>query len=330
MEYRRLGTSDLEASAVVFGAWAAGGWLWGGTDDELAIAAIRKGIDVGITTIDTAPMYGFGHSERVVGEAIKERRDEVIVATKCCLVWDHQSNGASFDTEDADGNPRRVYRDLGADSILRECDQSLERLGVDCIDLYQCHWPDEATPLKETMGALVRLLDQGKIRAIGLSNFTPALIEECRQYGPVHCVQPPYSMLNRGAEADVLPYCAANDVGTIVYSPLQQGMLTGKVTLEREFPEGDMRRAKPWFQPQNRRRALELLEKLQPIADAHGKTLAQLAINWCLCREGITCAIVGARRPEQADENAGGAGWSLTGEEVAQIERWLEDLGAPV
>ena len=329
MEYRRLGTSDLEVSAVIYGAWAIGGWMWGGTDDEDAVGAIRKAIDVGMTTIDTAPMYGFGHSEKVVGEAIRGRREGLQIATKCGLVWDREEGEYFFDTEDPDGNPVRIHRNLKKDNILREVDLSMERLGVDCIDLYQCHWPDETTPLKETMEALTQLLDEGRIKAIGVSNFTPEMIEECRKHGPVHCDQPPYDMLRRDAEEELLPYCAANDVGVIVYSPLHQGLLTGKVTMDRTFNEGDKRSDRPWFQPNNRKRVLEFLDKVRPIAEAHGKTLAQLAVNWCLCQEGITCAIVGARRADQVEENAGGAGWSLTEEETAQIRSWLEELGGP-
>jgi aryl-alcohol dehydrogenase-like predicted oxidoreductase len=282
-----------------------------------------------MTTIDTAPMYGFGHSERIVGQAIKGRRDKVIVATKCGLVWDREEGERFFETKDDEGRPHVIYRDLKKDNVLRECELSLERLGVDCIDLYQCHWPDKTTPLKETMEAMVRLMDEGKIRAIGMSNFTPAMIEECRRHGPVHCDQPPYDMLGREAEEELLPYCAANGVGVIVYSPLHQGLLTGKVTMDRKFPHDDQRSWKPWFKPQNRERALEFLDKVRPIAEAHGKSLAQLAINWCLCQKGITGAIVGARTPEQVVENAGGAGWRLTKREVAQIHGWLEELGGP-
>jgi len=329
VEHQRIGTSEVEVSRVIFGAWAVGGWFWGGTDDEKAVEAIRKGIELGMDTIDTAPMYGFGHSERVVGEAIKGRRDEVVLATKCGLVWDREEGEHFFESADNEGNPHTIYRDLKKDNILRECDLSLERLGTDCIDLYQCHWPDKTTPLAETMGAMVQLLEEGKIKAIGVSNFTPEMIEQCRQYGPVHCDQPLYSMLDRGIEADVLPYCADNGVSVIVYSPLHQGLLTGKVTMEREFSGDDQRSGKPWFKAESRRRVLDFLEKVKPIADAHGKTLAQLTVNWCLCQRGLTAALVGARTAEQVAENVGGAGWRLTDEEVAQIRAWLDDLGAP-
>ena len=329
MEYANLGTSDLEVPRVIYGAWAIGGWMWGGTDDQKAVEAINAAIDSGINMVDTAPAYGFGHSEKVVGQAIRGRRDEVKIATKCGLVWDREEGEHFFDSEDNDGNPVSVYRNLKKDSILEEVDRSLERLGVDYIDLYQCHWPDSTTPLEETMEALNRLYDEGKIKAVGVSNFTPEMIEECRCHGPVHSDQPPYDMLRRDAEEKLLPHAAENDLGVIVYSPLHQGLLTGKVTMDREFNEGDQRRNKPWFQPENRRRVLDFLDKVRPIAESHEKTLAQVAINWCLCQEGITSAIVGARRPEQVRENAGGAGWRLADEEISQIRKWLEGLDEP-
>jgi len=326
MEYRQLGTSDVRVSEVMLGAWAMGGWMWGGADDEAAIEAVNRAIDIGMNTIDTAPMYGFGHSERVVGQAIKGRRDEVVIATKCGLRWDLEEGEYYFESEDNEGKHHTVYHNLKKHSILEEADMSLERLGVDYIDLYQCHWPDSTTPLSETMEALTQLLDEGRIRAIGLSNFTPQMIQECRKYGPVHSDQPPYSMLDRDIEKELAPYCAQQNVALIVYSPLHRGLLTGKVTMERTFNEGDQRNWMPWFKPENRKRALEFLHRLKPIAEGHGKTFAQLAINWCLCQQGVTAAIVGARRPDQVEENAGGTGWRLSQDEIAQIRAWLEEL----
>jgi aryl-alcohol dehydrogenase-like predicted oxidoreductase len=273
-------------------------------------------------------MYGFGHSERIVGEAIKGRRDRVQIATKCGLVWDRTDGESFFESKDNSGRPVKVFRCLKKDNILREADLSLERMGIDCIDLFQCHWPDKTTPLKETMEALTQLLREGKVKAIGVSNFTAEMIQECLKHGPVHSDQPPYDMLTRDMEKDVLPCCRKNNVGVVVYSPLHQGLLTGKVTMDRKFNEGDQRNWRPWFKPQNRGRVLEFLQRVQPIADAHNKTLAQVAINWCLCQNGITCAIVGARRPDQVVENAGGAGWKLTPSEITQIRGWLEALGA--
>jgi aryl-alcohol dehydrogenase-like predicted oxidoreductase len=329
MEYARLGRSEVAVSRIIFGAWVTGGWMWGGVEDEESIAAIRKAVDLGITTIDTAPVYGFGHSERIVGEAIKGRREDVVIATKCGLRWDTTEGAGHFETVDLEGNPVVVVKSLKYDSVLGEIDGSLERLGVDYVDLYQCHWPDPTTPIKETIRALSRILDEGKARAIGMSNFTPEMIEEALRYAPVASDQPLYNMLDRGTEQDVLPFCAENEVGVIVYSPLHQGLLTGKVSAKRTFPEGDQRNWKPWFQPRNRKRVLAFLKKLGPIAAKHGKTLAQVAANWCLCRPGVTAAIVGARRPEQVEENAGAAGWKLDDEDLAQIRACLDGLGEP-
>jgi len=330
MQYRQLGSSGLKVSEVILGTWAIGGWMWGGTDDEQAVAAINRALDLGMNTIDTAPMYGFGHSERIVGKAIRgRRRDEIILATKCGLRWDLEEGEFFFETQDEEGKPCKVYRNLKKHSILEEADRSLERLGVDYIDLYQCHWPDSTTPLEETMEALVQLLEQGKIRAIGVSNFTEQMIEECLRHGPVASDQPLYNMLDRDIEEGLQSYCAQKNVALIVYSPLHQGLLTGKVTMDRTFAEGDQRNWKPWFRPQNRRRVLEFLEKVRPIAESHEKTLSQLAINWCLCQPGVSSAIVGARRPEQVDENAGGSGWRLSEEELRRIRTWMEGLGGP-
>jgi len=330
MDYRTLGSSDVEVSRVIFGAWAIGGWMWGGSDDDDAVAAINKAVDEGINTIDTAPMYGFGHSERIVGEAIKGRRDEVVIATKCGMRWDREEGERFFETEDRDGNKHTVYRNLKKDSILEEVDRSLERLGIDYIDLYQCHWPDATTPIAETMEALNQILQEGKVRAVGVSNFSVDMIKEAHNNGPVASDQPLYNMLDRDIEEELLPYCDRANVGVICYSSLHQGLLTGAVTMDRRFREGDQRRRKPWFQPRNRRRVRDFLDNVRPIAEDHGKTLAQLAINWCLCRRGVTAAIVGARTPEQVVENTGGAGWRLSDEELGQIRKWLEELNGPV
>lgn len=325
MEKRRLGSSELEVTVIGLGCWAIGGWMWGGTDEEKAIAAIRKAIDVGMTFFDTAPAYGFGLSEEIVGKAIEGRRDEVILATKCGLNWEHTTRQPWF--VDEQGN--KIYKDLTKESILREAEASLRRLKTDRIDLYQCHWPDEQTPAEETMEALNLLLEQGKVRAIGVSNFSVAQMGDFRRCVPVHSDQPRYNMLDRAIEAEILPYCQENNIGVLAYSPIEQGILTGKVTLDRKLPRGDHRRHRPWFQKKNLKRALGFLEKLKPIAADHRKTLAQLAANWVICQEGVTSALVGARNAEQVVENAGAADWRLTEEELKLIESYLEELGPP-
>lgn len=330
MEYRQLGTSELRLPVVSFGGWAIGGWMWGGTDDDAAIAAIRRGIDVGVTCIDTAPIYGMGHSETVVGKAIAGRRNEVTIATKCGMRWDLEEGEFFFETETPDGKHARVYRNLRPHSIRHECEQSLQRLGVDAIDLYQCHWPDPTTPLDETMDALLRLCDEGKIRAIGVSNFTPEMMERCLAKGRLASNQPKYNALERDVEKDVLPFCVKHDIGVLAYSPIAQGLLTGRVTMDREFSEGDIRRTRPWFLPENRRRILQMLETWKPIAQAHGATLGQVAINWVISQKGVTSALVGARNEEQVTENARAGKFQLTPEQLQTIRQSIEDLGAPV
>ena len=319
----------MKVPVVSFGAWAIGGWMWGGTDDAAAIKAIQTAIDCGITCIDTAPIYGMGHSETVVGKAIAGRRDGLVIATKCGVRWDTDKGRKSIESQMPDGRPVDIHRYLGPDSILRECEQSLQRLGVDVIDLYQCHWPDPTTPIGDTMDALLKLRDQGKIRAIGVSNFTPELMDECLDYAPLASNQPPYNPLQRDIEADVVPFCLEHNIGLLAYSPIAQGLMTGKVTMDREFPEDDVRSKRPWFKRENRRRVLDALAQIQPIADGHGATLAQVAIQWVVSQPGITSALVGARNPQQASENAKAADIQLTGEELGLIRELVEGLGEP-
>jgi len=331
MQYRMLGRSDLKVSAISFGAWAIGGWMWGGTDDEAAVQAIHKALDLGITCIDTAAIYGMGHSERVVGRAIAGRRDGIVVATKCGLRWNLQEGAPHFDTRMADtGEPVTIYRNLRPDSIKYECEQSLRRLGVDVIDLYQCHWPDPTSNFDDAMSALLELQQQGKIRAIGVSNFTSDMLRQGLKSGVIASAQPKYSPLDRDIEADLLPFCVQHSVGVLAYSPLAQGIMTGKITMDREFKGDDCRRNRPWFQPKNRRRALDMLEKIRPIADGHHNTLGQVAINWVINQNGLTSALVGARTPEQVAEHAGAASFTLSESALAEVRRLVEELGSPL
>ena len=327
MEYRHLGQSDLAVPVVSFGAWAIGGWMWGGSDDEAAVRAIQRGIDLGITCIDTAAAYGMGHSERIVGQALAGHRDQVVLATKCGLRWDREEGAHFFDTTDLEGRPCSIFRNLRPDSIRYECEQSLQRLGVDTIDLYQCHWPDPTTPLNDTMETLLALQQEGKIRAIGVSNFTPEMMQQCQDRIRLASDQPKYNALEREAERDVLPFCREHGVGVLAYSPIAQGLLTGKVTEDREFPEGDVRRGKAMFRQENRRRVLAMLEKVRPIADTHGVTFAQVFIAWTLAQPGITTALVGARNERQVEENAKAGDLALTPEEVRTIRGLAETLG---
>jgi len=329
MQYRKLGNSDLNVPVISFGAWAAGGWLWGGPDDDNAVRAMESAIDLGITCIDTAPAYGMGHSEHLVGKAVRGKRDRVVIATKCGLRWDCTDGERYFDTIDNEGKALTLYRNLRPESIRYECEQSLQRMNIDCIDLYQCHWPDSTTPIDETMGALLDLQAQGKIRAIGVSNFTADMMVQCLQTGTIASDQPPYSALTRGAEVEVLPFCRAHGIGVLAYSPLAQGLLTGKVPADRTFPENDMRSRKPLFTQENRAKVMDLLEKVKPIAAEHNATLGQVFLAWTVAQPGMTSALAGARTEAQVAENAGAGDLELRDDEIAAI-RSLVETGWPL
>ena len=329
MEYRRVGGSDLQLPVVTFGAWAIGGWMWGGADDGDAIRGIHRAIDEGITCIDTAPTYGMGHSETLVGKAIADRRGEVLIATKCGVRWDSEEGQFSLETRMNDGTPCKLYRNLRPHSVIHECEESLKRLGVDVIDLYQCHWPDPTTPIADTMGAMKQLQDEGKIRFIGVSNFSPEQMAECLDVVNLVSNQPKYSLLDRQIEDDVLPFCRSHDIGILAYGPMHQGLLSGKVTADRAFPDTDIRSGMPWYQAGNRERVLGMLERIKPIADGHNATLAQVAINWVLQQPGVTTALVGARREDQAAENAGAASFKLSAGELQTLRKLAGELGEP-
>lgn len=326
MEYRKLGDSDVTVSAVVLGAWAIGGWMWGGTDDENAIAGVRRGIDLGMTSIDTAPVYGFGHSETVIGQAISGIRDRVQILTKYGLIWDKTLGVFHFETQDNTGRMMKVYRHSGKQSVIEQCEQSLRRLGTDYIDLFQCHWRDTSTPIEETMEAMEILHKQGKIKAAGVSNWTAEEIDEARKVFPLASDQPPYSMVRRGIENELLPYCIDNNVAVIVYSPLQLGLLSGKMTMDRVFKPDDLRSKSPYFTPENRQKVINLCDRLKPIASSYGATIAQLVINWTINRTGITAALVGSRNATQAQENAGSADFKLSSEDKQAITEMVDGL----
>ncbi|MBI2812194.1 MAG: aldo/keto reductase, partial [Candidatus Melainabacteria bacterium] len=248
MQYRKLGASQIHASVITYGAWAIGGTMWGGTDEKASIESIQASVDAGVTTIDTAPIYGYGYSEELVAKAVGDRRDKVQILTKFGLRWD-STDGEHFFDLDEKGKKVNIYKNARKQSILKECEDSLRRLKTDYIDLYQCHWRDTTTPLEETMEACAQLLKEGKVRAIGVSNFTADDIAKCSSIVPIASNQPPYSMVLRDIEKDVLPYCRDHDIATIVYSPLQRGLLTGKFKPDHKFAPGDHRASTPQFQP---------------------------------------------------------------------------------
>ena len=328
IEPRRLGASDVTVSPVIFGAWAIGGWMWGGADEAESIAAIQAGIDHGLTTIDTAAIYGMGASEEVVAKAIEGRRDRVQIATKCGMRWDSDQGAEPWPMKDQHGRDVVIRKNSRPDSVAYECEQSLKRLRTDVIDLYQVHWPDTTTPVEETMHALLKLKDAGKIRAIGVSNYDVPWLERASAVAPVASLQPPYSLIQRKIEPEILPYCRSHNIGVIVYSPLERGLLAGTVPPDRTFPEGDHRATHRFFTPENRRRVLDALEQVRPIADRHGVTFAQLAINWTILEPGITAALVGARTPEQATQNARALTFRLSEADRAEIRRAFDAASA--
>ncbi|MCC8180816.1 MAG: aldo/keto reductase [Planctomycetes bacterium] len=332
MKTRQLGRSGIEASVIAFGAWAVGGWMWGGNEEKESIAAIHAALDNGINLIDTAPVYGFGRSEEIVGKALKGRRHKAVVATKCALVWDVPADGLfhNFDaTQDGKAQPgeetwRTVYRDGRAPAIRRNVEDSLRRLGTDVIDLIQTHWQDPNTPIAETMGELMQLKKEGKIRAIGCSNAAVEQMDQYRAAGQLDVDQEPYSMLDREHEAANLPYCQEHEVSFLAYSPLAQGLLTGKVGPDRVFAKGDARNYKPRFSLENREKVAQLLHAIQPIANDYRLTLSQLVAAWTIAQPGLTHALLGARNPKQVEENAKAGEVELAAEAIAQIREAID------
>lgn len=327
MEYRKLAHTDLALSVITFGSWAAGGWMWGKTDHHAAVNAIQAAYDLGVTSIDTAPIYGQGESERIVGEAIQGiPRDRVQILTKFGMRWDLAKGDFAFKSQDNQGNPIDIYKYAGKESVIKECEDSLRRLGTDYIDLYQIHWPDSSTPLSETFEAVERLIEQGKVRYAGVCNYDAALMEDASKVINLVSDQIPYSMVNRGMDRETIPYCIRNQKSVIVYSPLERGLLTGKMHRGQEFAEGDHRKTNPFFTDQSIKNTNAFLEKLRPLAEEKGATLAQLVIRWTIEHPGITVALVGARNAEQAVQNAKAADVVLTDEEIQFINQQIDHL----
>ena len=314
MQTRKLGWTDLRLSTVGLGTWAVGGgdweYGWGPQDDRESVSTIRYALELGVNWIDTAPVYGLGRSEEVVGKAIKGFRDRVIIATKCGLVWDRYRKTSSF-----------------LKSIRSEVEASLRRLDIDVIDLYQIHWPIPDEDIEEGWNTIADLIKEGKIRYAGVSNFSVEQLKRIQPIHPVASLQPPYSMLERGIEEGLLDYCSMNNIGVIVYSPMQKGILTGKFTRERvqNLPENDHRRKDPHFREPELSVNLKLAEGLCSIAEKSNKTAGQLAIAWVLRHPEVTAAIVGARKPSQIKENVIAGDWVLHREDIAAIEMLLDN-----
>ncbi|MCD1649328.1 aldo/keto reductase [Marinobacter adhaerens] len=312
METGTFGNTDIQVTPVGLGTWAIGGWMWGGTDEAQSIETIHRAIDKGIGLIDTAPVYGFGRSEEIVGKALADgRRDQVALATKVALNWN----------DDHD----KVWRDSTASRIEREVENSLKRLQTDRIDIYQVHWPDPKTPMEETARALEKLYQAGKIRAIGVSNFTPSQMDELQKNVPLHSLQPPYNLFERDIEQEILPYCRENGIATITYGGLCRGLLTGKMREDTQFTGDDLRKNDPKFQGERYRQYLNAVAELDAFAkERYQKNVLALALRWLVDQPGVTTALWGARRPDQLDPVDEIDGWSLDKDAMAEIDGILE------
>ncbi len=312
MERRTLGNTDIHISPVALGCWPMTGMTSPGATKEGGLAAIRACFDLGINHLDTAYMYGAGgESERFIAEALGPRRDEMVVATKGGLHW-------------KDGE--RIH-DASCATLRRECEESLRRLQTDRVEVYYLHAPDPKVPVAESAGELKRLLDEGKTRGVGVSNLSVEQLEAFAAECPIAVCQPPYSMLQRDIEADVLPWCRARGVSVACYWPLMKGLLAGRLPRDHVFDRDDSRRKYPMFRGEEWQKSHDMLDKLRPIAEECGRTLVQLVVNWTIHQPGVTAAVCGAKRPEQIAETAGGAGWRLTEDQMARINRAIEERG---
>ncbi len=304
-EFVNIPETQIKVSRVALGTWAMGGWMWGGTDHRESVATIRAALNQGINLIDTAPVYGFGVSEETVGAALEGMRSQAVIATKTGLEW-------------RDG---KIYRNATRARILQEVDDSLRRLRTDYIDVYQVHWPDPLVPVEETAEAMRSIYEQGKIRAIGVSNFSVAQMERFRKVAPLHVLQPPYNVFERAIEAEILPYCRANDIATFGYGALCRGLLSGRMRADTTFQGDDLRRIDPKFQPPRFAQYLDAVRQLDEYAQRRfGRRVIQLAVRWML-DQGISVALWGGRRPDQVQAALGVAGWSLSSADREQIER---------
>ncbi len=315
MRQKRLGRSGLSLTRVGLGTWAIGGagwqYAWGSQDDEDSIATIHRALDRGINWIDTAAVYGLGHSEEIVGRAVQGRRDKVIIATKCGRILG--ADGVTIDSR------------LKAASVRAELEASLRRLRTDYIDLYQVHWPQPDADIEEGWAEVAKAVREGKVRFAGVSNFSTAQMKRIQGILPITSLQPPYSMLRREAEAELLPFCREHGIGVVCYSPMQMGLLTGTFTKERVsgLPDNDVRARNAFFAEPALSRNLDLVEKLRPIAARNGRSMSELAIAWVLRRTEVTAAIVGGRRPRQVDDVVGAADWELSPRDIEEIDALL-------
>lgn len=320
MRKETIGKSNIEASVLVLGTWAIGGSEWGGTDEKESISAIHAAIDNGINFIDTAPIYGQGLSEEIVGKAIAGKRDDLVLATKVGLRWDIEEGEFNFE---ADGV--RIFKNLKAPRIREEVESSLKRLGIDYIDLLQTHWPDSTTPVEETMTELLKLKAEGKVRTIGGCNLSPGLFDEYQAVGTLDSIQEMYSMIDRDLEDSLAPMAQSLGTSILAYSPMAMGLLTGKIDPERVFPADDVRSWSPRFTRENRLKIKQLLDRLRPYADEHGVTLAQFVLAWTTAQTAVTHVLCGARNRQQAEENAVAGNLELSSATLEAVEQILTE-----
>lgn len=326
MEFAKLGNTDIKISKLAFGAWAIGGWMWGGADEKDALRAIETSIDLGMTTLDTAPVYGFGKSESLVGKAIKDKRDQVQILTKYGLRWESKQGKFYFSSTDEKGRNVDIYKYAAPESVIKECEESLRRLNTDYIDLLQIHWHDPITPIELTMEAVLKLKEQGKIRAAGVSNYSAEQMKIAEKVIEIETNQVPYSMVLRDIEKEVVPYCLQTGKGVLAYSPLQRGILTGKITSDYHFNEGDHRPTTPFYKEPNLSRINKFLNEIKPMADENYLTLAQLVLCWTKQQPAINSVLAGARNPSQVKENAKAGEMTLKEVVIREINRKLDNL----
>ncbi|MEH2105605.1 MAG: aldo/keto reductase [Nostoc sp.] len=316
MQTKQLGNSELHITPIGFGAWAIGGsgWAfgWGEQDDQESIAAINGALDLGVNWIDTAAVYGLGHSEEVVAKALKGRSNRPYIFTKCSLIWDEKG---------------KIGNSLKADSVREEVEASLRRLEIETIDLYQIHWPNPDSDIEEGWTTLAKLKDEGKVRYIGVSNFNVEQLKRIQEIAPVTSLQPPYSLVKRNVDKEILPFCKENNIGVIVYSPMQSGLLTGKMTPERvaNFPDDDWRKKSDEFQEPRLSRNLKLVEVLQRIGQQYDRSPGEVAIAWTLNNPAVTAAIVGGRNPKQVEGIIGAGELRLNQQELDEIGTFLRE-----
>jgi len=322
LKYVKFGSTSIETSAIGLGTWAIGGWAWGGTDEKNLINAVNGALESGVNLIDTAPMYGKGLSEEIIGKAIKGKRDKVVLATKCGLIW-HTKAGVYFFDYESTGE--KVYKYLKKESIEYELNNSLKRLGTDYIDLYQTHWQDSTTPIEEIMEALLTLKDKGKIRAIGVCNASFEELKEYERYGKFDTNQGKYSLLDRNIENEIMPWCIGKNISIIAYGSLSKGMLTGKLRADRKFKNGDHRIGKKRFSVYNIAKTNDLIVKfLKPVADKHNCSIGNIATAWLLKNPRVI-ALCGARNEKQAIENAAGADIKLDESDLEEIKSFINN-----